>query len=110
MKNGRIIFKKCVTFSFIFGSVFDPRFGDTWRPPKMGHTNTILLRRPKFGGQKTTPKRGPKMSLGVPLFCAKQDRFLIEPRSQNIDPPTRFVGIARRPILPPRRRRPSLTV
>ena len=50
------------------------------------------------------------MSLGVPLFCAKQDRFLIEPRSQNIDPPTRFVGIVRRPILPQRRRRPSLTV
>ena len=76
----------------------------------MGHANTVVLRRPKFGGQKTTPKRGPKMSLGVQLFCAKLDRFLSEPFSQNVNPPTRFVGIVRRPILSQRKRRPSLTV
>ena len=50
------------------------------------------------------------MSLGVQLFCAKQDHFLIEPFSQNVDPSSRFVGIVRRPILSQRRRRPSLTV
>ena len=75
----------------------------------MGHANTVVLRRPKFGGQKTAPKRGPKMSLGVQLFCAKQDHFLIEPFPQNVDPSIRFVGIVRRPILSQRRRCPSLT-
>ena len=50
------------------------------------------------------------MSLGVPLFCAKQDRVLIQPFSQNVDPPTRFVGIVRRPILSQRKHHPSLTV
>ena len=50
------------------------------------------------------------MSLGVQLFCAKQNHFLIEPFSQNVDPSTRFVGIVRRLILSQQKRRPSLTV